>query len=452
MKHQLSNKLLEDIELPELFLTLGGLPGQTPPESFNRIADPLVYRRIGQSEKALIANNNEWQSGKIYNAWGPDITSNYYVYNTQNRIVYICTDNKPNNRIDEEAQISTDIPSHAEPEIRTYDDGYSWIPYFKVDISQLNFLSQRDLPIPTLTKSTKFSSFSDKYNSLCGQGTTAFGCCCLYFKDNSVDEITSEVYSAGDLTNETIFSDCFECQKLADSLDREVTFLSGYTAGSITSSETGENPLCPATKTLNTLQEELTAEQYTIVPGSSREYALHLLNNFQNEKGILSARINLSGLTDAQKTVTSENPVVTLKDVTGTGASIRLLTEALGYNQFLVNGIELLSSGENYSEVTDWSLDGTSIDDYIELVHFPENFYNDPTVLISGDRYRIICEVSSTQLAGVVNTGEITKIAILANPKFYASDAPAIYPSADVSFINAQTIVHGTTGVAINIA
>jgi hypothetical protein len=465
----LTNNIIQELKLPEIHLVLGGLPGQTDPDIFVPEADPLIAKRINNLEKCLIADNNVWQYGKQYTAWAPDVTSNYYVYNSENRIVYLCTDNKPNNRTDEEAGISTEIPSHVEPEIRIYDDGYSWIPLFMVDISQLNFLSDRDLPIPDLMGTKNYLSFGEKYSSLCGTGVTAFGCCCLYFKENSVDEISGEVYSAGDVTNETIFSDCFECQKLADALDREVLFLSGLTAGDITSSNTGENPLCPATKTIKTLQEQLESEKYTLSPGSSREYALYLLNNFANEKGIMSARIDLSGLTQSYYAYYND-PILSIRDKTGSGADIQIKTTlvtntdigldssvAQNQNIRLITGMEVLNSGSNYTEVVDFDITGTkaisfSLDNRVSLVNFPEEFYNDPTVFVPAKRIRIKTTINSDEIADNVTTSSITKLAVLVNPKFYGSDAPAVFPEGDSSFRNLQTIGFAATGPTFEIA
>lgn len=446
MNQTLSNNIIKELKFPEFHLLLGGLSGATDPNSFDPVADSLVSRRIKDTETSLIADNNEWQYGKVYNAWAPDVTSNYYVYNPANRIVYICTDNTPNGRIDEEPGLSTEVPSHTEPQIQTYGDGYSWIPYWKVDITQLEFLSKTDLPVPNLGKSQSYTTYADQFAPLCGSGVTTFGCCCLYFKNSSVDEVTKEVYTSGDLTNETIFSDCFECQKLADALDREPLFLAGYTAGSIKSSQTGENPLCPATKTVYNLQQQLDSEKYTLVPGSSREYALYLLNNFKNERGLMAARIDLSGLTDAQKTITTENAEITIKDPTGTGARVRLLTVPVSYGRHMVTGVELLDSGTEYTPVTDWSLAGTIVDNYIKLVHFPSGFYNDPSFLTPGKRYRLKLQVTSDDLQDNVNVLQITKFAVLANPKLYNTDAVAKYPSGNSAFRSLQTNVFALTG------
>lgn len=450
-KKNITNELIQTqySVLPELHVVFGGLEDRTPDDAFIPEADALFARRVNNVEKCLIADNNEWQYGKVYDAWSPELSgNNYYVFNPSNRVVYLCTDNKPNNRIDETAAISTIIPSHTTPEIQTYEDGYSWIPLFMVDVSQIEFLSKTDLPIPNLRGTKNYQSFSEKYRSLCGTGVTAFGCCCLYFKDNSVDELTGEVYSAGDLTNETIFSDCFECQKIADALNREVLFLSGVTTGGITSSHPPENPLCPATKTIKTLQEELQDEQYTLSPGSSREYALYLLNNFPNEKGIMSARIDLSPV--IYNIISQENPELQLKDATGSGAKVIFTTVPHDYNKYKLTGVSLVSSGKNYSQVTDWEdLPETNAEVLLKLIYFPENFYNDPTTLVPAKRIRIKLNISSDDISSAIDTNKITKFAVLVNPKLYDSDAPAIYPEGDNSIRSLQTFAFAATGPTI---
>lgn len=453
---KITENIIQELSLPEFHLILGGLPGnQTPADSFNPVADGIVARRFSSTEKCLVTDNNEWQYGKIYNAWAPNITSNYYVLNPQNLIVYLCTDNKVDNREDYDPAISTEIPSHTTPTIETYTDGYSWIPLFKVDISQLEFLNSRDLPIPDLNSKDAFTTLASKYYSLCGvTGVTSFGCCCLYFKENAVDEITGEVYNSGDLTNETIFSDCFECQKLAENLDRDVLFLRGITANGVTGSGfSQENPLCPSTKTIQTLLETLNEQRYILPSGSSKEYALYLLNNFTNNKGIMSARIDLTGVTDGQKNISTTNPdlYLTIKDRTGSGASIKMITEQVDGNTYKINGVDLISSGSGYTEVTDWELAGTTLDDNIKLVYFPDNFYNNPTSLVPPKRYSLKCQITSDELQTITLTESLTKIAVLQDPKFVATDATAVFADGDKSLRHLQTTVTVVTGPELEI-
>jgi hypothetical protein len=67
------------------------------------------------------------------------------------------------------------------------------------------------------------------------------------------------------------------------------------------------------------LQQQLQADVYNLIPGSSKEYQLELLNN-HNETGLMVVNIDLSSLTDTQRTITQDNPYLTVKDVSGTGA------------------------------------------------------------------------------------------------------------------------------------
>ncbi|NBR07343.1 MAG: hypothetical protein EBT92_16485, partial [Planctomycetes bacterium] len=190
-------------------------------------------------------------------------------------------------------------------------DTYVWLSLWKVDYTDYNFITGSELPLPDLSTDPVYTTFTQKYETLCGsQGTTSFGCCCLYFKDNFTDEITGEVYNEGDLTNEIIFSDCYECQKAAEAFNRDVIFLSGITVGGITSSHPSENPLCPATKTIQGLKERLEEDVYDLVPGSAKEFQYFQLKN-HNNLGIMSVSLDFSNLSEAERTISVANPTIT---------------------------------------------------------------------------------------------------------------------------------------------
>ena len=116
------------------------------------------------------------------------------------------------------------IPTIETPQIQKLDDGYSWFPVFRVDLSHYNFLSKTDLPIPQIRINNDYNTFSDKYKSLCSSGVTSFGTCCLYFKEAGYDDISGITYVKGQLSNENVFSTCYDCQKLGDALKREARF------------------------------------------------------------------------------------------------------------------------------------------------------------------------------------------------------------------------------------
>ena len=422
----LSNLTLQQVP-KELFLILGG--NRTPIDTgFDPYADASIAQRIPENKRCLVANNNIWQAGKIYTPWTLEATQNYYVLNQSNNIVYLCVGDNSNNLINGTVLTSAVIPNHTTPTVNLYDDGYSWLPLFKVDPSQYTFVNKTDLPLYDISVKQEYSTFAEKYEPLCGSGVTSFGCCCLYFKDPSTDEVTNEVYLKGDLTNETIFSDCYECQKLADNLDRQAIFLTGLTAGGITTSNTGENPLCAATTTIKTLSEELTENKNTFTPGSSNEFAVKLLSEFSSTNGVMAARIDLTNLTLAQRTLSSSNPIVSIIDPIGVGASVQLKTNQIGVNSYEVYGIETSAYGQDYL-LPDLLISGTTagnpLNAAITLFTFPDNIFESTEVLVPGQRYKINSTILSTDISSVSGIDNINKYGILADPGFTSENGSA---------------------------
>lgn len=429
----------------ELYLFFGGISGGEA-NNFDPLADSFFAARIPETQKRLVANVSPWQANKTYKHYSS--TNDYdVVRNDDNGIVYLCLHNNINFRDDStdgEPGLSIVAPSHNYGR-QTYSDGYTWLPLWKVDFTDYEFISNTEFPIPSLSTEADYNTFTEKYEPLCGSGVTAFGCCCLYFKENSVDEVTGEVYTKGDVTNETIFSDCYECQKLADALDRDVTFLSGVTTGGINDSHPLENPLCPATKTILTLKDKLNADKYNIIPGSSKEYQLELLNNYDNQ-GIMSVAIDLSGLSEAQRTITSNSfsPIITINDAIGSGAYATLKTIPVGADSHYVYGIELNNEGTNYSLLP--TVSGTSVSatilNAIHVYPYPDKVYEDLQIFTPAVSYKARTSITNAQLASVlpVSTIPIFKAAIAADPIGYANNAPVIKTknSADISTLLTQ--------------
>lgn len=441
MFNQLSTKTLNVPK--ELFLVTGGISTDSA-DAWSPLSDSFFTKRIPESQKHYIGSVTTWQANVKYNYYVAD--DNYQVvYNEDNQTVYLCLHNNSDFRNDLDSGLSTEQPSHATGR-QTYSDGYTWLPLFKVDFTEWEFITPNEIPIPKLDLEKDYNTFSEKYESLCGpKGVTSFGCCCLYFKENSVDEITREVYTKGDVTNETIFSDCYECQKLAEALDREVLFLSGYTAGSIKTSQTGENPLCPATKTINSLKEALEADKYNIVPGSSKEYQLFLLNN-HNDLGIMVVNIDLSNLTDAQKTIRYDNPVLKISDTTGTGATIKIKTTPIGLNSHFVYGIELLTEGSGYGDLAvpdnTGSIIGTALFNRITVYNYYSDVYTNPQRYVKPQKLKVSVTVTDDEIRTVLpGLVKHTKFAVMADPYFLDSNAPAVYTKNDTSVQNMTTKV-----------
>lgn len=411
----------------EIFLVLGGLSGGD--DATDQKSNFIFGKRIADNEKVLIGSNNIWQSGSYYDPYIINGNNNY-VLNSENNIVYLCVSNNVNNTTDL-ANVSSVIPTHTTPTINQLSDGYSWIPLFKVDSDLNRFISKNDIPLPEIAVKPDYASFTEQYQSLCDSGVTSFGCCCMYFKENSIDELTSEVYTKGDVTNETIFSDCYECQKLGEALNREVLFLSGLTAGSISSNNTGENPLCPSTKIIKTTLEQLEANKYETVPGSSNEFAYNLLSNFQNSSGIMFIRINLGSLTETEKTISLSNPTFNIGDPTGTGALARFRTIQISEYSHKIIGVELVSSGTGYNAVPDIDLTNIStnsnLNNSISVGVFPTNIFENIKQFISPKSYKIITSVSTDMITNTVGANYLLNYGILVSPSSLETNAPVKY-------------------------
>lgn len=431
----------------QLYIVAGGLSG-APEAEFALQRDTFIAKKIPDSQIHLIANNNPWQAGKVYSYYvsQQDYTT---VYNQDNGIVYLCLHNNANFRNDSESgesRVSLEAPSHTTGR-QTYSDGYTWLPLWKVDFTEYEYVTPTEIPVPDLSTEADYNTLAEKYEPLCGTGTgvTAFGCCCLYFKENNVDEITGEVYSAGDVTNEVIFSDCFECQKMADALNRDVLFLSGVTAGGITSSHPLENPLCPATKTIQTLQQQLQADVYNLIPGSSKEYQLELLNN-HNETGLMVVNIDLSSLTDTQRTITQDNPYLTVNDVSGTGGVVQLKTNPIGLNSHYVYGVQLVTEGSGYGNLPVLSGVSSTLINVINAFVYPENFYDNPELFAPVIKRKIETYLEESEISGAVHQTTIPKIAIMADAKLLSNGALPNYTKNDSTVFDLQTKVVAKRG------
>lgn len=402
----------------ELYLVLGGIP-LVNTKDFNSNYDPTLIKRISENEKISVGLNNIWQYGKIYNPYETNISSNYYVLNELNNVVYICLSNNTNNIKNDQSNPSLFIPTTETPQIQKLDDGYSWFPVFRVDLSHYNFLSNTDLPIPRIQINNDYNTFSDKYKPLCSSGVTSFGTCCLYFKEAGYDDISGITHAKGELSNENVFSTCYDCQKLGDALKREARFskLTGTTG--ITLGSTGGCPGCAKNVVIKGTLSHLEDNINEIMIGSSNEFAYNCMSTFTNTSGIMAATIDLDSLSLQQRTITTENPTVNVIDPDGVGAIVKLKTTQITYNQYRIIGIEIISSGTGYSipdhKVTN-TLFSNPINTAIYLTTFPIDLFEYPQNIIPIKYQKISTTIDTTESVNLVAVQNFTKYAILADP------------------------------------
>ena len=402
----------------ELYLVLGGIP-LVNTKDFDSKYDPTVIKRISENEKISIALNNVWQYGKIYNPYESNVSTNYYVLNELNNIVYICLSNNINNIKNDQSNPSIFVPTIETPQIQKLDDGYSWFPVFRVDLSHYNFLSKTDLPIPQIRINNDYNTFSDKYNSLCSSGITSFGTCCLYFKEAGYDDISGITHIKGQLSNENVFSTCYDCQKLGDALKREARFSPLVGTTGITLGSTGGCPGCAKNVVIKGTLSDLEDNINEIMIGSSNEFAYNCMSTFSSNAGIMTAVIDLDSLTLQQRTITTENPIVNIIDVDGTGALVKLRTTQISYNEYRIIGIEIISSGTGYS-IPDHKVTNTSfsnpINTAIHLTTFPIDLFEYPENIIPIKYQKISTTIDTSELVNRVAAQNFTKYAIISDP------------------------------------
>lgn len=415
----INNSTLNNLQnSKELYLVLGGIPSLDT-EDFNPKYDPTVMIRISEQEKCSIALNNIWQYSKIYYPYESNTSSNYYVLNELNNVVYICVSNNLNNIKNNQSNPSLFVPTIETPEIQKLDDGYSWFPVFRVDLSHYNFLSSTDLPIPQIQIINNYDTFSNKYKSLCVSGVTSFGTCCLYFKEAGYDDISGITHIKGQLSKENVFSTCYDCQKLGDALKREARFSALVGTTGITLGSTGGCPGCAKTTVIKETLSRLEDSINEIPIGSSNEFAYNCMSAFTSNSGIMTAVIDLDSLTLEEKTITTENPIVDIIDIDGTGALVKLRTTQISYNQYRIIGIEIISSGTGYS-IPDHKVTNTSFDNpintAIHLSTFPIDLFEYPENIIPIKYQKISKNIETDQLIDIVASPNFTKYAILSDP------------------------------------
>lgn len=392
----------------DLFLVLGGGDNNT---SFSK-ENAYMMKRIPEGSSSLIVEKREWKQ-QIYVPWRPDITldEEFYSFNSDNSTIYICTSNNNLNRKDLSGNsISTIKPTHYYGHNRS-SDGYEWLAIATIGPDLDNFITDELIPIPNYEEKILTSTITGKYSKTCGSGVTTFGTCCLYYRENYSDPIDSTLSIAGDLTGEMLFGTCFECQEIADRLQRDHIFISGISAGGVTYS----HALCDNTKTIYSLKTRLEATRNNLGSNSSEKRLLDILDN-HTENSILNININLNGLTKEQKIVNSKNPRVVLIDPESTtDAQINLTTVPVSAGKWEVTGISITSRGAGY-KMPSWYIEGIdnqNIVDAIDILPYPTEFFNKPYLIIPTSKYMTVASISEEEIVATLPiTKTFTKIAL----------------------------------------
>lgn len=325
--------------------------------------------KVGKDSVIGVASKIKWVRNRSYTPWTSYAknTGNYYVYNDINGYVYLCLSDDVENRADlSGSKGSYNIPSHVSGDY-TYDDGYTWKALYKITPSLEKFVTETWIPVisfDTYDTSNKTSPFNQIQSFCSPYSTGETGNCSIYFKDNTkyYGETGGFVNAPkGSLSATFTNLSCTECYNI---FKDHPLYVSRFNSNQVDS----EIEIKDAYDTVAEL-----IDQNQISTASPYYYLYQANKNSPDEGYVVSANIDLSSFDLADRMISAENPELTISSNTGTGASIILRTYMGNDGNNYVNGIQVVSGGSGYKDIslslTSATLLGTmSADDLISNI------------------------------------------------------------------------------------
>lgn len=303
--------------------------------------------RVGQNSVCAVVPNHKWVEKRSYTPWFATRknTGNFYAYNDQNGYVYLCVSDNTKNTVTSSKNISNIRPTHIAG-IQAYDDGYSWMPLYKITPSHERFVTASWIPVVSFETfdATDQQTQLQKTQTFCSNNTSQLGNCAIYAKQAlSTDDNAGTIeYQKGDLFTTAENISCSDCYYLMANNDKFV---------SVFYSDIEE---IPSTTIIQNSYEEIgTLISQNQISSASPYYYLYNINESHGlaEGCIISSFIDLTSFTKEQLIVTQENPSLTVSSNTGTGASIKLTTSVY-QDYYIIDGIEVIDRGSGYKDLT----------------------------------------------------------------------------------------------------
>ena len=300
-----------------------------------------LYYRVARKDSIGVIPNVTWSGGNLYREWSSKVenTGNYYAWNKNNGIVYLCISNNANNRKDLSlTSVSTQIPNHSAG-IQKYSDGYSWLPLYKITSDLTRFVSTNWIPVISFDdyRTNDVSRYS-KAQSFCTNNQSASGYCGVYAK-NTIQipsgSSTFTDYQAGDLIA-SFETTCKNCFYLYENDDRFVSVFSSTEPSSTISIKTKFDEI-----------GDLVSRSG--ISKSSPYYALYqIANNGLEDGAIVSAFLDLTSFNQDNLVCYRANPEITITSNSGSSGRIRFTTYVNIDGENIINGVEILESGSGY--------------------------------------------------------------------------------------------------------
>jgi hypothetical protein len=350
-KSNIIKNYLKDIGTKnQVFLMFGNTPNTSVSNTGESQIDvwknsEMSYRVARQDSVAVIPNIS-WASGNVYNYWNSKVVNSgqFYVWNKTNNIVYLCMSNNSLNRKDLSLSTSsTFIPSHS-ANLRTYEDGYTWLPVYKIGGDLLRFVTSTWIPVISFDDyRTNDNSRYTQAQKFCSNDQAEKSTCAVYAKHTMQIPASSSTFTTiAKGTKYVTISGlaCGDCYYLYENND---DFISSFSSGTP-----------PATLTIQDKFDEVAdlVNSNQISPSSSY-YSLYTISaNGLEDGAIASALLDLSSFDAADLVVTESNPLITITSSSGTGAELRFKTYLNAAGNNIINGVDLVSSGQNYKDIS----------------------------------------------------------------------------------------------------
>jgi len=405
-------------------------------EDANVLSTTNFYRTLNKKNIALVVRRIDWTRGTAYHPYrsaGQELDSeSFYAYNKTNRTVYLCVSDNEHNRYDLRAQSGSSVaPSHSVG-IQKYEDGYSWLPLYKIDWNLQPFLTGTWLPVPSLdgfSETSKSGTFDSSSREKCGVNYNTCGTCCLYHSSYFYDSVGSIYHSPGDIYKSFSNTKCYECFELSGRLGMEMTFTESST-GTNSCFSCSETSPCACTKAVSTTAEKIKASKIPSINNEKFQTKTEEESS-SNDGRIMSVFFDMKNIPTSDLIVSEDHPQISIESSTGTGAVLRFKTHKDAYKNIVIHGVEVVSAGSGYKDIKITSAQGfeSKIEINIDKV---DGVAVNPVELLGACNIMYNIQIRSSEIADSAGTNQ-------RNFKFYGiSKNVEIKTSGDIKILGSD--------------
>ena len=303
--------------------------------------------KVARKDSIAVVPNITWKTGNVYKSWTTKTvnTGSYYAWNKVNGIVYLCVSNNEFNRSDLSlSNASTQTPSHSYG-LAKYPDGYTWLPLYKVTADLLRFVNTTWIPVISFDdyRLNEVSRYTQA-QKFCANNSSEKGNCAIY--TNKVLQIPTSpttfiTYAKG--AKYLTMGGTVECGECYFGFENNEDFTSVFSIGTLPTSITIQDKFDEI--------EDLVTNK--VISPSSAYYTLYqIASNGLDDGAIVSAILDMSEFSSVNIIVAEANPVITVSSSSGQNATLRFTTYINVNGENIINGIELLSTGSGYKDIS----------------------------------------------------------------------------------------------------